>query len=352
VTSGPLLDPDEMPRWLAQRVQHFALFPHVAAGVDDDDCAIITIADSAIVITTDFLNASPIAEQLGLATPADLGRLLVLANLSDLCGTGAEPKALLTAVTLPRETTEADFKSLMDGVLIEATRWNAPLVGGDTKLGPSRALLAVAIGIAPNVAALFLKHAACVGDDLWVSGPVGACAAATLALSRLSLQGSLMEWARHAILYPTLPLQKSRAAAATQSVNGGIDLSDGLSADLARLCRASAVGAEVRADAIPLDDGIREIAERLGVPAVALALSIGGDLQFLLTAPVSARAALIAAGLIRIGTIVDGAALTLRLSQRTIDWPSEGHRDGRRVSFATEIDQIARHVAQQIGPQC
>jgi thiamine-monophosphate kinase len=354
VTSDTLLDPDAMPNWLAQRAREHALLPHVNAGIDADDCAVVTIGDSVVVITTDFLNASPIAEQLGLGSLADLGRLLVLANLSDLCGTGAEPKALLVAVTLPRESTEADFHDLMGGVLYEASRWNAPLVGGDTKLGSARALLAVAVGTAPDVDALFLKRAARAGDDLWISGPVGACAAAALGLSRLILpdSDSLKEWARHAILHPELPLQKSRAAAATHMVNGGTDLSDGLSADLVRLCQASAVGAEVDAEAIPLEDVVREIAERLGVPALALALSIGGDLQFLLTAPTSAQEALLAAGFTRIGAVTSEPALTLRLSHCTVAWPSEGHRDGRRVTFAAEIDHISRQVAQHIARPC
>jgi thiamine-monophosphate kinase len=136
MASGPL-DPDEAPIWLA-KLWNTSLSEDVIAGVDEDDCAVLFFSDSVLVATTDFLNASPIALQLGLGDLYDLGRLLVAANLSDLCGTGAKPRALLTAITMERGSSQEDFQRLALGIDEEARRWKVPVVGGDTKLGAPR----------------------------------------------------------------------------------------------------------------------------------------------------------------------------------------------------------------------
>lgn len=347
-----LLDPDAMPAWLAQRAGEFQSPEYVVAGIDADDCAVIALGESIVVISTDFLNASPIAEQLQIGTPEDLGRLLVRANLSDLCGSGADPMAVMVGIMLPRESRETTFRQLMDGVFDETGRWNIPVVGGDTKLGRSRAVLGVGIGSAPNREALFLKRNGRAGDDIWVSGPVGGCAAAVIGMSQLEMSHAWRDWAEAAILHPELPLVKSRAAAATGLVNGGIDVSDGLGADLARLCRASGVGAEVQASAIPLDQQVIQVAERLRVAPAAMALLVGGDMQFLVTAPPVARPALQAAGFHRIGILTPGLDMALRLGDdRTVRWPIEGHRNARRVSFVEEIWHLCRLIAERVDPR-
>ncbi len=142
-----VLDPDDMPPWLAELFRSPTNCDDVIAGVDADDCAILKWKQELLVITTDFLNSRPIATQLGLGSLFDLGRLLVLANLSDLCGSGALPRALLAAVMMPRKSTRHDFEMVMKGICHEASD-GVPVVGGDTRLGGSMALLGVAVGSA------------------------------------------------------------------------------------------------------------------------------------------------------------------------------------------------------------
>ena len=113
--------------------------------------------------------------------------MAVASSLSDLCGSGALPVALLIGVTLPHGTTETDFKELMRGVKVEADRYGVPVVGGDSKLGKSRALLAVAIGSAQSRKELFLKNGAKPGDIIWVSGNLGSVAAAAWGYGRPDL---------------------------------------------------------------------------------------------------------------------------------------------------------------------
>src|SRR5437867_728665 len=108
-----VLDPDAMPPWLARRFATRFNTESILAGVNDDDCAVIDWGKKLVVVTTDYLNARPIALELGVGDLRTLGRLAVAANLADLCGTGAAPRALLVAVTMPRDAREQDFQQIM-----------------------------------------------------------------------------------------------------------------------------------------------------------------------------------------------------------------------------------------------
>ncbi|MET0328860.1 MAG: AIR synthase-related protein, partial [Luteimonas sp.] len=93
--------------------------------------------------------------------------------------------------------------------------------------------------------------------------------------------------------------------------NAAIDISDGLLADLAHVCRASAVCAEIDIDALPVSDALRAAASELDTRRT-LQASGGDDYELCFTAPVGARDAIVAAGLgagvpvTRIGCIVQG----------------------------------------------
>src|SRR5687768_11989743 len=99
IVIGRVLDPDEMPARLATLFTSENGGIDVLAGVGMDDCAVLRWGNELLVLSTDYLNARPIALELGVGTLWDLGRLVVAANLSDLCGSGAQPVALLIAVT-------------------------------------------------------------------------------------------------------------------------------------------------------------------------------------------------------------------------------------------------------------
>jgi thiamine monophosphate kinase len=99
MTQDRSLDPDDVVAWLG-KLWPSSGHPEIVAGVDEDDCAVLSLKEQLLVVTTDFLNASPIALQLGIGDLYDLGRLLVDVNLADLCGSGAKPAALLTAITM------------------------------------------------------------------------------------------------------------------------------------------------------------------------------------------------------------------------------------------------------------
>jgi len=343
------LDPDEMPEWLATLWPALGRDPSIVAGVNEDDCAVLEWDQQLLVVTTDYLNAHPIASELGIGTAADFGRLVVASNLSDLCGSGAEPRALLIAVTMERDATEAEFQSLMRGVREEAEKWAVPVVGGDTKLGSSRAVLGVGIGSACSTGNLFLKSRAHPGDLLWCSGPLGSCNAAAVGFQRPDVTDEWRQWARAAILTPSLPLEKSRLLSAECLGAGGIDISDGLGADLEKMCRSSSVGAVVDAHSIPLDPHVNELARKMGIEPWKFAFGTGGDFQFLVSTARKQAERVTRLGFNLIGELTAELKLSLRVGSHMMALPTSGHRDARDMSFPEEILSLLGQVTKPEG---
>ncbi len=222
------LNPDAVVSWLASNFKRNG-WSGVLAGVAEDDCGVIKFGGAFAVLSVDFLNATPIAEQLGLGGERVLGRLAVAATLADLVGTGAVSRALLVAVTVPHGYPERLFKQIMVGVKVESKRWGVPVIAGDTKLGNGRAVLTCGIGSVDSPRELFLANRARPGDLIFASGYLGTCAAATCIASRAK---TVPRWARLAITVPNLPILRSRALAALRVAHAGMDVSDGLAADL------------------------------------------------------------------------------------------------------------------------
>ncbi len=338
------LDPDDVSEWLATLWPFATSDPFVLAGVNDDDCAVLQWDEQLLVLTADFLNASPIASQLGIATLKDLGRLVVASSVSDLCGSGARPRAMLLGAMLEHGTTEEEFQLLMMGAKEAATHWGVKVIGGDTKLGPSRALFSVGIGSALSRANLFLNNGGEPGDLLWCSGSLGSCSAATVGLARTDVSQEWSDWAKDAILNPRIPLEQSQQLSIRQLGKGGVDISDGLGADLYKICRASGTGAVIDAMSIPFDEHVTQLAHKISVEPWAFAFSSGGDFQFLVSTAPSALREVEDLGLHLVGKLTKKATLKLEIGNQSFPLPTGGHRDARGLSFVDEILTLLRQL--------
>jgi thiamine-monophosphate kinase len=340
------LDPDEIVPWLASSFKRDG-WKGLLAGVGEDDCGVMQLGDTCVILSVDFLNATPIAEQLNLGGERVLGRLAVAATLSDLLGSGAVPRALLVAVTVPHNYRENLFKEVMRGAKAESIRWNVPIIAGDTKLGRGRAILTCGVGTVESPKQLFLANRARAGDIILASGCLGTCAAATCLAST---RRPVPRWARLAITVPNLPIQRSQALAKLRIAHGGIDISDGLAADLRRMCAASKVGAILEVDQIPMHPRVYEVARKEQVPPWAFSLASGGDFQFIVTVPPKACGAAEGLGFTRIGMITQDRRFWLTNSKRKVIFrlPVVGHKDRQGQLFADEIRRIVSETKHGI----
>lgn len=280
-----------------------ALRSDVALGIGDD-CALLALPPGRqLAVTMDTLNAG--VHFPPETAPADIGWKALAVNLSDLAAMGAQPAWCTLSLTLPQ--ADAGFvEGFCDGFFALARAHDVALVGGDTTRGP----LSVSITAHGFVAAgeALRRDGAREGDDIWVSGTLGDAA------------GALAQWQAGAPMAPALRARLDRPTprvALGRALRGiassAIDVSDGLLADLAHVCRASGVGAEIDGDALPAGDALRAAFDadlRRTLQATG-----GDDYELCFTAPIAQRAALealsraLALPLTRIGRIVPGTGV-------------------------------------------
>ena len=331
------LDVDEMPKWL-QSIYKLSDYKNVIAGINDDDCAIIRIGKETLIISSDYLNASPIAIELGIGNYWNLGRLLVAANLSDICGTGAYAIGFISSIMLDKDNcSEDEYKNLMEGIIYELENHKIPLLGGDSKLGKATSLCGTIIGIQEQGSGLFLKNNAKVGDQIWVSGNLGGVSSSIYGVKLNN--NKINEWSRDKITTPDIPYLKSRKLSKLHIANSGTDISDGLGADLWNLCSSSNVGCIVNNYDIPISEETYLIGREIGIEPWKFAFTIGGDFQFLVTVPSRHNQQMLDLGFVKIGQITDSKECYIQTKNNKIDtMPKIGHRDVNTLSFENEMD--------------
>ena len=219
------------------------------------------------VLTTDTMVEGRHWDQNLSAT--DVGWKLVAVNVSDLAAMGARPKWALLSLALP-DPVELDWVAgFRDGLFLALRHYRLDLVGGDTVSAPIRALTLAVGGHAANPV---LRSTGRAGDDVYVTGVLGLAAEGFL-----SPHPSARALA--ALRRPEPPLTFGLQLAENNLATAMMDLSDGLRSDLATLCEASGVGAEIDPAAIP------------GTADLAWRVAFGEDYQLLFTAPREARSA-------------------------------------------------------------
>jgi len=218
--------------------------------------------------------------------PRHLGHKALAVNLSDLAACGAQPRAFLLSLALP-DAQPQWLDNFSRGLLDLADAHGCDLVGGDTTRGPLNIAITV-IGEVPAGQAL-LRSGAQVGDDVYVSGPLGA---ARLGLESVRQPLALPEAVRlHCRQRLECPSPRVALGMALRGLaTAAADLSDGLLGDLGHVLRASGVGAVLELAAtdalLQLPDGWRPPA-----PWVRTATLEGGDdYELVFCAPSRARA--------------------------------------------------------------
>lgn len=264
----------------------------VALGIGDD-CAILRpLPGTEILVTTDFTLEGRHFRR-DLHPPESVGHRCLARGLSDLAAMGATPMAAFLSLALPADlvTTSkgrAWITRFFKGLHALAGRHRITLAGGDTAQSPESAILAdiILLGTAPTGKSL-RRSGAKPGDVLYVTGALGGSAAELSAmLSGRTPSTKTIKTEGYPQLFPQPRIAAGQELRRRKLATACIDISDGLSTDLAHLCHASNLAAELDQSAIPL----HALARKLG-PHAALnaALHGGEDYELLFAAPASTR---------------------------------------------------------------
>lgn len=219
--------------------------------------------------------------------PESIGYKSLARATSDLAAMGARPRYFLLALALPVSKTGKWLHRFAAGMSRACRKFKMRLVGGDTSRTASVAICITVIGeIAPGLAVP--RSAAKPGDFIYVTGTLGAAQLGLeirlRGLSRPSLKKYLQPH-----LYPKIPVVLGQELARQRIPSAMMDVSDGLSTDLARLCAASRVGACIHIDKLPTVKVPADLRAR-GIDPVFLALNGGEDYGLLFAAdPASAK---------------------------------------------------------------
>jgi thiamine-monophosphate kinase len=302
----------EFIRRLRDQVRSRKTSSRLIEGIGDDATVISQVAGRDAVISTDLL-VEGVDFYREATPPRLLGHKALAVSLSDIAAMGARPLWSLVSIGLPSGMWNQSFTDeFFGGYLALADQYRVTLAGGDVSETKDGIVIdSIVVGEVATGAAI-ARSGAHAGDQIYVTGTLGG-AAAGLKLIEMGARLSQESGVRSKESGPRVLTSglahddhKPSETAAIESLllrqlcpsprigwgivlgeerlaSAMIDISDGLSSDLAHLCRESSVGALIQSDALPLDQNVVKLCGRRALDPLALALHGGEDFELLFT---------------------------------------------------------------------
>jgi thiamine-monophosphate kinase len=282
-------------------------------GIGDDAAVFVSATETESLISTDLL-IEDIDFKREYLLPSWLGHKVLAVSLSDIAAMGGKPRLSLLSLGIPSEFGSEFWTSFFDGYFALADRHGVSLSGGDTSSSPDRLVCdSIAIGECAKGRAV-TRGGARVGDDIWVTGTVGAAATGL----RLLLAGERVrevenDAAQSAVrrhLRPDPPVEFGRMLGESGLAHSMIDVSDGLAQDLSHICESSSSSAEIDHELVPVAPEVQLITTDRQ-ESLLFAISGGEDFELLFTADQEARN--------RVRTIAEKADISATVIGRIVE---------------------------------
>lgn len=255
-----------------------------------------------LLVTTDF-SIEKVHFRRDWHRPDVVGRRCLARGLSDIAAMGGQPMAAFLSLALGGDVPEKWVDRFFTGLLSLADEFKVPLAGGDMAESPAGIQAdIVVVGSVPRGKAV-LRSGARPGDQIYVTGELGAAAAAIEQLAA----GRLMGRESRVLFRPKPRVAVGEWLRRRGMPSAMIDVSDGLSTDLEHICEESHVGAEIEAEAIPR----ARVGQHKKKATLELALHGGEDYELLFTSSRNVPAQLAGVRVTRIGQITHERGMRL-----------------------------------------
>jgi thiamine-monophosphate kinase len=243
-----------------------------------DDAAVVRARALCVTSVDAFIDGVHFRLQEGWASAAEVGHRALAGALSDLAAMGAQPGEAYLVLGLPPGFGEERALELVRAAGALAARTGTVILGGDVLAAPALTVSVTAVGWAEREDELVGRDGALAGDLVGVTGHLGAPGAALAVTEGRATRSPGAEATLARARNPTPRLSEGRALAAA-GAHAMIDLSDGLATDAGHIGRASGVQLRLQLPALPLHEGVTEVAAELEVPAWQLAATGGEDYE-------------------------------------------------------------------------
>jgi thiamine-monophosphate kinase len=267
-------------------------------GIGDDAAVARPDRGALHVLTTDAL-VEGVHFDRRFSSPADIGHKALAVNVSDIASMGGASRFALLSLMLPVHTTVAEVDELLDGLLALATRLRITLAGGNITRSPGPLVVDVTLTGSVKPRRVLTRGGGRVGDDLYVTGRIGAAVAGlewlrresgapAASSSQLETPGTQArpddEGLAECVTRHCRPEPRARVGAIlgrTRTASACMDLSDGLADAVTQMSNSSRTGARIDAALLPIHPAAHAWFIDRGQDSVAAAVAGGDDYELL-----------------------------------------------------------------------
>ena len=248
-----------------------------------DDAAVWRPPETDLLVTTDTM-VENVHFRRDIISWRDLGWKAIAINLSDIAAMGGTPRYAVVSMCLTADTEVESVAELYRGMTDICGKYGCKVIGGDTVSGPALVLTVTLIGQASTGTShpdnVLRRSCGQPGQQVAVTGNLGSSGAGLKLLTdSAECEAGLSDYLTDSHNRPVPRLAEGRLLL-SKGVRTAMDLSDGLMADLPKMCAASGVSARINVDCIPIHPYVKSA---FGDQALELSLSGGEDYELLFT---------------------------------------------------------------------